>query len=107
MMLFCSNANEYELDNTFTDMFLLSYRCFTTSIDVLKMMEQRWKENDASADAQAKKDAVNQRIVSVLLQWMMMHFPDFKSNPEALIELKGTHFVFLHMDWLINSFGFS
>nr|XP_022325977.1 ral guanine nucleotide dissociation stimulator-like 1 isoform X2 [Crassostrea virginica] len=75
-----------ELDSTYVNVFLATYRTFATPIQVLELLIKRykWLERDSRENKERKENNENQQktIKSVISVWMDTYPDDFRDHPD-------------------------
>ncbi|KAJ6251788.1 guanine nucleotide exchange factor [Anaeramoeba flamelloides] len=87
-------CSELESDSEYIQIFLLTYRSFTTATELFNLLKKKYLEKPPNSLTGNRLEFYKQkitkqikfRIFNVLNQWIRFHFYDFESDP-SMIEL--------------------
>ncbi|EFA85873.1 Ras guanine nucleotide exchange factor [Heterostelium album PN500] len=94
-------------DTDFASAFLLTYRSFTTPIELMDMLIKSYNITDdssmPSAQLDKKRRIVRLRVANVIKMWLDKHFHDF--SDDAALVAKVDHFINNHINIDLEGIG--
>uniref|UniRef100_A0A6B2KZM1 Ras-GEF domain-containing protein n=1 Tax=Arcella intermedia TaxID=1963864 RepID=A0A6B2KZM1_9EUKA len=84
-------TSESNPENSFVDTFLLTYRTFISSSDLLEKLLNRYNVGESpglEAEEKESRKIIRLRVANFIKRWLTQHFHDFDDNPAALNRMR-------------------